>query len=81
MNTSTQILPKVNKTGMAWMIVAIKEYFISCHDSIRAPLAYIIWKTTIVQTSDDFPRYATHFNRMITRMLHSSLDKNKLLIE
>ena len=46
---------------------------------IRAPLAYIIRKTILVQTYGDNPKYATPDNEMIARMLHLPQDKNKLL--
>ena len=33
-------------------------------------LLHVIQKTIIVQTYDDYPKYATHDNNMIARMLH-----------
>ena len=43
---------------------------------MRAPLAYIIRKTIIVQIYGDYPKYATPNDEMIVRMLH--LPKTKI---
>ena len=57
---------------------SIKEY-LRLHDGIvRLPLAYIIRKTTIVQTYGNYPKYATPDDEMISRMLHLTPDKNRL---
>ena len=49
------MLPKINKSDMAGMMEAIKEYLRSCHDGIWAPLAYVIWMTITVQSYGDHP--------------------------
>ena len=67
------MLPKVNKADMIGAMEAIKESLRSHHDAMRAPLAYIIRKTKVVQTHDDYPRYVTHNDLL--------LDRNKLLLE
>ena len=66
----TNMLSKINKSEMAVMMEAIKEYLRSCHGVIWAPLASIIRKTIKVQTYGDYPMYATPDNEMIMRMLH-----------
>ena len=75
------VLPKINTYDMAGMMDAIKEYLRSCCGVIRAPLAYIIRKTILVQTYGEYPKYATHDNEIISRMLHLYPGKNKLLQE
>ena len=75
------MLPKINKLDITGTMKAIKKYLRSCHGDIRAPLAYIIWKTITVQNNGDYNLYATPDNKMIARMLHLSLEKNKLLLE
>ena len=70
--------PKVNKANMAGMMKSIKEYLRSHHGVMRAPLAYIIRKTVIVQTYGDYHKYATPDDEMITRMLYLHPDKNTL---
>ena len=72
------MLPKVNKAVMAGTLEAIEDYLRSCHDVVRAPLAYIIRKTITVQTCDNYPKYVTNDEEMITRMLHPPPEKNKL---
>ena len=57
---------------------ALEEYLRSCHSVIRAPFAYIIRKTMVVQTYDDYPKYATPNDEMITRMYCLPPDKNRL---
>ena len=49
------VLLKINESDMAGMVEAIKEYLSLCHGVVRAPSAYIICKTTTVQTYDDYP--------------------------
>ena len=75
------MLPEVNKADMTQMMEAIEEYFRSCHDVVRAPLAYVIRKTIIFQTYGDYPKCMTPDNKMIVRMLHLSQDKSKLLLK
>ena len=75
------MLLKVNKTDMAGTMEAIKEYLRSCHGAVQTPLANILRKTMIVQTYDDYTKYATPENKMITKMLHLPPDKNKVLLE
>ena len=72
------MLPKVNKMNIAVIIEAIKDYLRSHHHVVRAPLTYVIRKIIIVQTYGDYPKYATPDDKMIARILHLSLDKNKL---
>ena len=60
---------------------SIKEYLRLLHGVIKAPLAYFIRKTILVQTNGDYPMYATPDDEMIARMLHVPPDKNKLLQE
>ena len=72
------MLPKISKSVMAGMMESIKEYLRVHHGIIRAPLAYIIRKTIIVQTMGDYPTYATPDNKMIATMLYLPPDKNKL---
>ena len=66
---------------MAGMMESIKEYLSACCGVIKAPLAYIIRKIITVQTNGDYPMYATPDDKMIARMLHLPLNKNKLLLE
>ena len=54
----------------------IKEYLRSSQYVMRAPLAYIIRKTILVQTYGEYPKYVTPDDEMITRMLHLPPDKN-----
>ena len=70
--------PKVNKADMPRMMEAIKEYLRSCLVVMRASLAYVIWKTILVQTSGDYPKYATPDDEIIARMLHLPPDMNRL---
>ena len=44
------ILPKVNKAALIGTIEAIEEYLRLHHGAMRAPFAYIIGKTIVVQT-------------------------------
>ena len=55
------VLPKVNKADMAGLMEAIK----ACHSVMRAPLAYIMRKTIIVETYGDYPKYATPDDKMM----------------
>ena len=75
------MLPKINKSDMAGMIESIKEYLRPCHGLAKAPLAYIIRKTTLVQTMGDYPIHAIPDDKMIARMLHLPSEKNQLLLE
>ena len=50
------VLPKVNKADRAGTIESIKEYLRSCHGVIRAPLAYVIRKTILIQPYGDYPK-------------------------
>ena len=63
---------------MEEMMESIKEYLRSCHGVVRAPLAYIIRKTIIVQIYDDYTAYTNPDKEMIARMLHQPPDKNKM---
>ena len=63
---------------MAWIMEAINEYLRSCCVIVRAPLAYIIRKTIIVQTYCNYHKCATPDEEMIARMLHLPLDMKKL---
>ena len=72
------MLHKVNKADMAGMMESIKEYLLSCHGVIRAPLTYIIRKTITVQVYGDYPQYVTPDNKIITMMLHLPPGKKKL---
>ena len=63
------------------MMESIKEYLSACCGVIKAPLAYIIRKIITVQTNGDYPMYATPDDKMIAKMLHLPLSKNKLLLE
>ena len=63
---------------MARTVEYIEEYLRSHHGIVRAPLSYVIWKTTSVQTYDDNSKYATPDDEIITRMLHLPPDKNRL---
>ena len=69
MTTKTDVLLKINKSDIAGMMEAIKEYLRSCHHVVRAPLAYIERKKIIVKTYNDYPMYVTSDNEMIARML------------
>ena len=73
------VLLKINKADMKGTIEAIKEYLRSCHGVERAPLAYIIRKTIIVQSYGDYARHTTPDAKMIAKMLHMPTEKNKLL--
>ena len=77
----SDVLPKMNKSDMAGTMEFIKEYLRSHCGVIKAPLAYVIRKTIIVQTMGDYPMFATPDDKMIARMLHLPPDKNKLLLE
>ena len=75
------VLPKINESDMAGTMDSIKEYHRLHCGVIWAPLTYVIQKTIIVQTYGDYPMYATPDDKMIARMLHLPLAKNKLLSE
>ena len=75
------ILPKVNKADMVGMIEANEEYIRSCHGMEKAPLAYIIRKTVVVQTYGPYPWYATPHDNMITKMLQLPKKQNRLCSE
>ena len=47
------MLPKVNKGNMAGMVKAINEYLSLCCGVMKAPLAYVIRNTILVQTYGD----------------------------
>ena len=72
------VLPKINKADMTGKMESIEEYLRSCHGIVRAPLAYIIRKTITVLIYGNYLKYVTLGDEMIARMLHLSLDKNKL---
>ena len=74
---NTDMQPKINKSDMAGMMKAIKEYLRSSHGVIRAPLAYIVRKTVILNTCRNYAKCVTP-DEMIARMLHLLPDKNKL---
>ena len=65
---------------MTGMMVAIEEYLRSHEGATRAPLAYIIKKTILVQTCGDYPKYAPD-DKMISRMFHLPWDKKILHLE
>ena len=71
------VLHKNNKSDMAGMMEAIKEYLRFCCGVVRAPPAYIIKKNVVVKTGD-YPKYATPNDKMVARMLHLPPGKNKL---
>ena len=75
------MLPKINKSDMAGMMEAIKEYLRSRHGVTRAPLAYVIRKTITVQIYGDYPMYPFPDDEMIARMLHLPADKNQVTSE
>ena len=75
------MLPKINKSDVAGIMEATKEYLRSCPGVVMAPLAYIMRKTILAQTYGDYPKYATPDDETIARMLHLPPDKNKLLSE
>ena len=53
------------------MIEGFEEYLRSCHHVIRAPLAYIMMKNTVVETYGDYPKYVTADNKTIaSRLMH-----------
>ena len=64
------VLPKINKSDMAWTMEAIEEYLRSRQGVIKAPLAYIIRKTILVQTYGEYPKYVTLDDEIITKMLN-----------
>ena len=72
------VLSKVSKADMAGSMGSIKQYLRSQHDVMRAPIAYVIRMTIIVQTYGDYPNYTISDDNMIARMLHLLPDKNKL---
>ena len=76
---NANVWPRINTSDMEGMMESIKKYLRSCHGKMRAPLAYIIRKTIIVQTDGDYLMYATPDDEMIARMLHLPPEKNKLL--
>ena len=61
----SDMLPKINKSVMAGMMEAIKEYLRSCHGDVWAPQMYIIRKTITVQIYGNYPMYATPEDKMI----------------
>ena len=71
----------LNKFDVAGMMETIEEYLRSCGGVVRAPLAYFIRKTIIVQFYVDYTVYATLDDEMITKILHLPPEKNKLLSE
>ena len=75
------MLTKINKSDIAGIMEAIKEYIRLCQGVVRAPLTYIIRKTIIVQTYGENPMYATPDDEMIIRMLHLPPEKYRLLSE
>ena len=75
------MLPKINKADMAGTMEVIKKYLRTHCSVIRAPLAYIMKKTILVKTYDDYLKHATPDDEVIARMIHLSPDKNKLLLE
>ena len=72
------MLPKVKMVDVAGMIESSEEYLRSCHGIIRALLPYVIRKIITVQTYGDYPMHVTPDDKMITRMLHITPDKNRL---
>ena len=72
------VLPKFNKDDMSGMMEAINEYQRLHCGLVRAPLANIIKTTIIFQTYDNYPKYATPEDDMITQMLHLPQNKNRL---
>ena len=72
------MLPKVSKVDMAGIMESIKEYLRSCHGVITVPVAYIIRKTLAVDTYGDSSNYMIPHGKMINRILHLPIDKNKL---
>ena len=74
------VLLKINKSDMAGTMEAIKKYLRS-HQDVRAPLAYVIRKTILVETYADYPKYASPDDKMIARMLNLPSDMNRLLLE
>ena len=78
-NKNTAVLPKINQSDMAGTMEVIKEYLRSCGGVIRAPFAYVIRKNIVVETSSNYPEYATPDNEIIAMMLHLPPEKNKLL--
>ena len=63
---------------MAGMMQYIKKYLRSHYGVIRAPLVYIMRKTITIQTFGNQPKHAIPDNKMITRLLYLSPNKNKL---
>ena len=53
---------------MTGTMESIKEHLRSCHGVVRAPLAFIIRKTIIVQINGDYPNYVTPDDEKIARM-------------
>ena len=72
------MLPKVNKADMADTKESMEKYLRSHHGVVRAPLAYIIRKTIMVQVYDDYSKYVSPDDKMIAMMLHQPPDKSKL---
>ena len=72
------MLPKVNKADIAGMMESIEECLRSHCSIMRAYLAYVIWKIITVPIYGNDPKYATHDDEMIARMLQLPSDKNKL---
>ena len=63
------------------MMKSIKEYLRAVCGVVKAPLAYVIRKTIIVQTYHDYLTYETPDDEMIANMLHLSSYKNRLQFE
>ena len=51
------MLPEVRRVDIAWTMVTMEEYLRSCCSIMRVTLAYIIRKTIIVHTYEDYPKY------------------------
>ena len=72
------MLSKVNKANMAGMMEAINEYIRSCCGIVRAPLAYFVSKTIIVQNYGHQPMCATTDDKKIAKMFHLPPGNKKL---
>ena len=72
------MLSEDNKADIVGMMQSVKEYLRSCQGVVRAPLAYLIRKSIIVQVYGEYLKFATPDDKMITRMLHLSQDEKKL---
>ena len=71
------VLPNVDKAVMAGTMT-IEEYLRSCCGVVWAPLVHVMRKTILFKIYGDYLKYANPDNEMITKMLHLTLDKNKL---